>query len=222
MIGERCRLSSVTHVASGPICAGVASQRSSRWSPGPAWGTGRTAACVRASWWFSVIHMAHRLQDRCRGGKGSWGWRSQCCVQIGCLAVRNGLGQGSPPGVFYLLRPPPHKVLSNKEIYFFFAFSLLDIRHQDISSNWFYILENCTSILIHNKETRDHIWKGKQGLKWLRLSQTLYLSRLLAVNLQYKLFRLPTIHSWEEKKNDPWFRLCQTLPNLLLGSAQRM
>lgn len=108
------------------------------------------------------------------------------------------LRTGFPTWCVLFAPPPPDKVLSNKEIYFFFAFSLLDVRHQDISSNWFYILENCTSILIHNKETRDHIWKGKQGLKWLRLSQTLYLSRLLAVNLQYKLFRLPTIHSWKK------------------------
>lgn len=46
----------VTYVAFGPKRAGVASQRSSRWSPGPAWGTERTAACVWASWFFSYSH----------------------------------------------------------------------------------------------------------------------------------------------------------------------
>lgn len=46
-----------TYESSGPKQADEASRRSSRWSPGPAWGRGRTTACVWASW-LSVIHMA--------------------------------------------------------------------------------------------------------------------------------------------------------------------
>lgn len=45
-----------THVASGPIRTNGASQKSSRWTPRPAWDTGWTVVCVQASC-SSTIHM---------------------------------------------------------------------------------------------------------------------------------------------------------------------